>query len=95
MNNLDYKPKHSKTAERRKYFSEIRYQRLVEKYNKSVLTKKELSEELGISVSSINSYIVKGTGIPQYTKIGTGTKGRVLFPIENVVEFLDNTLLVS
>lgn len=79
----------------KKYFSEKIYIELSQRYNKSTLTKKELSCELGVSVSSINSYIVKGMGIPQYIKVGMGKNGKVLFPIVNVVDYLSNTIQVS
>ena len=78
-----------------KFFSKSIHEDLNSRYNKSTLTKQELSKELGVSVSSINSYIVKGTGIPEYIKIGTGKNGKVLFPIVNVVDFLSNTIKVA
>lgn len=77
------------------YFSEKIYQDLMDRYNKTVLTKNELSHELGVSVSSINNYISKGTGIPEYVKVGEGKNGRVLFPVVNVVDYLSNTIKVS
>lgn len=78
-----------------RYFSEQIHSDLKQRYNKSTLTKKELSNELGVSVSSINSYIVKGTGIPEYIKVGTGKNGKVLFPVVNIVDYLSNTIRVS
>ena len=60
-----------------------------------VLTKKELSQVLKVSVSSINNYIVKGEGIPEYVKVGTGKNGKVLFPVVNVVDYLSNTIKVA
>ena len=78
-----------------KHFSKIILEDLTTRYNKSTLTKQELSNELGVSVSSINSYIVKGEGIPEYVKVGTGRNGKVLFPIVNVVDYLSNTIKVS
>ena len=79
----------------KKYFSEKIYNDLKQRYNKSTLTKKELANELGVSVSSINSYIVKCTGIPEYIKVGTGKNGKVLFPLVNVVDYLSNTIRVA
>jgi len=79
----------------KRYFSEEIHNDLKQRYNKSTLTKKELSNELGVSVSSINSYIVKGTGIPEYIKVGTGKNGRVLFPVVNVVDYLSRTIKVA
>ncbi len=78
-----------------RYFSEQIHSDLKQRYNKSTLTKKELANELGVSVSSINSYIVKGTGIPEYIKVGTGKNGKVLFPVVNIVDYLSNTIRVS
>lgn len=78
-----------------KYFSQTIHQDLKDRYNKSTLTKKELADELGISVSSINTYICKGEGIPQYIKIGNAKNGKVLFPIANVVDYLSNTVAVA
>jgi len=78
-----------------RYFSEQIHTDLKQRYNKSTLTKKELANELGISVSSINSYIVKGTGIPEYIKVGTGKNGKVLFILPAVVDYLSNTIKVA
>ena len=79
----------------RRYFSEQIHTDLNQRYNKATLTKKELASELGVSVSSINSYIVKGTGIPEYIKVGTGKNGKVLFPLVNVVSYISNTIKVA
>ena len=78
-----------------KYFSKQIHEDLNNRYNKSTLTKKELSNELGMSVSSINTYICKGEGIPQYIKIGNSKNGKVLFPVVNVVDYLSNTYQVA
>ena len=48
-----------------------------------------------MSVSSINSYISKGEGIPEYIKVGNAKNGKVLFPIVNVVNYLSNTIKVA
>lgn len=77
------------------FYSNKIHEDLTTRYKKSTLTKKELSQELGVSVSSINSYIVKGEGIPEYVKVGTGKNGKVLFPIVNVVDYLSNTIKVA
>ena len=83
------------TQANKKYFSQLIYEDLSNRYNKSTLSKNELAHELGVSVSSINNYIVKGEGIPEYTKIGMGKNGKVLFPIVNVVDYLSNTIKVA
>ena len=79
----------------RRYFSEQIHNDLKQRYNKSTLTKNELANELNVSVSSINSYIVKGIGIPEYIKVGTGKNGKVLFPVVNVVDYLSSTIKVA
>ena len=77
-----------------RYYEQKTQDILVMKYGVT-LTKKELSEVLKVSVSSINNYIVKGEGIPEYTKVGTGKNGKVLFPVVNVVDYLSNTIKVA
>ena len=79
----------------KRYFSKQIHEDLNSRYNKSTLSKKELASELGMSVSSINTYICKGEGIPQYIKIGNAKNGKVLFPIVNVVDYLSNTYAVA
>jgi len=78
----------------KRYLSEVILEDLQSRYNKSTLSKTELSNELGVSVSSINNYIVKGFGIPEYIKL-PGKNGTVRFPIVNVVDYLSNTVRVS
>ena len=78
-----------------RYFSRQIKEDLETRYNKSTLTKKELALELNVSVSSINKYIVDKKGIPEYVKLGTGKNSRVLFPINNIVDYLSNTIKVS
>jgi transposase len=81
---------------RKVYIDELLLEKFNFKYpNRETLTKKELASELGVSVSSINHYIQLGEGLPSYIKFGNSEKGRVLFPIVNVVEYLTNTELVS
>lgn len=75
-------------------FSKIIYNDLSSQFGYT-LTKKELAQVLKISVSSINNYIVKGEGIPEYTKVGTGKNGKVLFPVVAVANYLSNTVLVA
>lgn len=65
------------------------------KYKKATITKEELANELGVSISSINNYIVKGMGIPEYIKYGIGKNSKVLFPIVNVIDYLSHTIKVS
>ena len=77
------------------YLEESILSDLKERYNKSTLTKKELAHELSLSVSSINNYIGKGFGLPEYLKIADAQNGTVLFPIICVAEYLSNTIKVA
>ena len=77
------------------YINETIYEDLIKRYNKTTLSKSELANELGVSVSSISAYIVKGYGIPEYTKIGNAKNAKVLFPIVCVAKYLSNTIKVA
>lgn len=79
----------------KKYFNERIYEELKTKYGKVTLTKQDLSEILGVSVSLINHYISKGYGIPEYVKVGSGRNSSIRFSTINVVEYLSNTIKVS
>ncbi len=72
--------------------TQIIYQMLSQKYKKQTLDKKELSQELGISVSTINYYLSKGRSLPNYKKFGgknqSGNGGRVLFPVSEIAKYL-------
>ncbi len=68
------------------------YKQLRDTYKKSTLTKAELANEMGISQSSINNYISKGYGIPNYIKIGKSKNASVRFNIIDVAEFLTQTI---
>ena len=68
---------------------------LRKKYGRSVLLKKELAEELGIALSTLNNYMAKGYGIPRYRKIGDAKNAKVVFPIIEVAKFLSETVEVD
>lgn len=68
------------------------YQDLKERYKKATLSKAEMAKELGISYSTIDSYISKGYGIPNYKKLGTAKNAKVVFNIIDVSEFLSKTI---
>lgn len=77
------------------YINKATYEYLISKYQKVALSKEELANELGISKYTIDSYISKGYGIPEYTKIGNTRNGKVLFPLISVAKFLSNTIKVA
>ena len=75
--------------------SQVIFEALNQKYNKSTLSKVELASELGIGLSTLNKYLVKGIGLPNYIKLGTAINSRVLFNISDVADFLADTVKVS
>ena len=67
------------------------YNEMTHRYGKSTLTKKELANELSISINTINSYIVKGINLPNYKKLGNAKNSRVVFPIVEVAKYISHT----
>ena len=72
--------------------TELVYQDLKSRYNKATLTKKELANEFTVSTSTIDLYISKGIGIPNYKKLGTAKNAKVIFNIVDVAEYLSQTI---
>lgn len=72
--------------------TELIYQDLKSRYNKATLTKKELANEFTVSTSTIDLYISKGIGIPNYKKLGTAKNAKVIFNIIDVAEYLTQTI---
>jgi len=70
-------------------------QDLQNRYKKSVLNKKELAHELGMSVGAINNYICKSYGIPKYKKLGPAKNAPVVFPLIHIADFLSNVMEVA
>jgi len=68
------------------------YNDLSSRYKKASLSKKELAHELGVSYSSIDTYIARGYGLPNYKKLGTSKNAKVIFNIIDVAEFLSQTI---
>ena len=75
--------------------TELVYQDLKSRYNKATLTKKELAKEFTVSTSTIDLYISKGIGIPNYKKLGTSKNSKVVFNIIDVAEYLSQTIKTS
>ena len=71
---------------------ELIYQDLQTRYKRATISKRELATELGISYSTIDGYISKGYGIPNYKKLGTAKNAKVVFNIIDVSEFLSQTI---
>lgn len=68
------------------------YQYLLKKFGRSVISKKELSLEMDISESTVDLYISKGTGIPNYKKLGNAKNAKVIFNLLDVADFLNSTI---
>ena len=57
--------------------------------NKRALTLKQLAEAINISVGTIRRGIKNGKGIPEFKKVGSGSKRQtVVFPLISVARFL-------
>lgn len=69
--------------------TEQTYKYLKEKYNRTVIGKKEMAIELNISLSTVDLYISKGIGIPKYKKLGTAKNARVVFNIYDIAVYLN------
>ncbi|WP_066402602.1 hypothetical protein [Aliarcobacter cryaerophilus] len=68
------------------------YKYLNQKYKRSVINKFEMAFELGISNSTLDLYIAKGTGIPNYKKLGSAKNSKVIFNLLDVADFLTQTI---
>ena len=70
------------------------YDDLKARYKKSVLSKAEMANELGVSISSIDKYMAHRLGVPPYKKLGKAKNAKVVFNIIDVAEFLADTIKV-
>lgn len=68
------------------------YQDLKSRYSKATINKKELANEFGVTISTIDLYMQKGLGIPNYKKLGTAKNAKVVFSIIDVAEYLTQTI---
>jgi len=69
------------------------YLYLKAKYDRTVIGKKEMANELNVSQSTLDLYISKGIGIPRYKKLGKAKNARVIFNILDVAIFLNSELI--
>ena len=77
-----------KVVNNKKYVSAL----LDEIFEAGVHGKKEMANELSISVSTLNLKISKGTGLPNYKKLGSAKNARVVFNIVDVAQYLTQTI---
>jgi predicted DNA-binding transcriptional regulator AlpA len=62
---------------------------LFTKYNKTTLSRKEVSQELSISLSTLERSLNDGTLPIRYKRIGNSQKSRYVFPIKSVADYLE------
>ena len=72
------------------YMDEEILKDLQSRYQKATLTKKELANELNMGLSSINNYITKGFGIPDYIKLSDSKNSKVVFSLISITEYLSS-----
>ncbi|PHR73353.1 MAG: hypothetical protein COA66_02895 [Arcobacter sp.] len=68
---------------------------LLKKYKRSVISKKELAEELGISLSTVDFYIAKKSSLPDFKKLGSAKNSKVIFNIYDVVDFITTSVKMN
>lgn len=67
---------------------EATYIYLQSKYNRTVIGKKEMAQELNIAPSTLDLYLSKGIGVPRYKKLGISKNARVIFNLYDLAVFL-------
>ena len=71
------------------------FEHLSKKYDAVVLSKEQMTKELGIHKSTMDKFIAKGYGIPPYKKLGTAKNSKLVFNIIDVAKFLDITVAID
>jgi len=56
------------------------------------ISKKQYAEITQSSISSIDNYMAKGYGIPEYKKLGEAKNAKVLFNLIDVANYLAQTV---
>jgi len=64
---------------------------LLKKYDKLGLNRKETAKEIGISTSHLDKLLRAGVGLPNYRRLGSSQKSRIIFPINEIADFLTLT----
>jgi len=75
--------------------TQLIYNDLRTRYKKASLSKAETAKELGVSIATLDRYIKKGYGIPNYKKIGSAKNAKMIFNIIDIAEFLSQTIKVA
>lgn len=53
-----------------------------------LITRQQYADIMGISLSSVDNYIRRGYGLPNYKKMGSSKNGKILFNLWDVAEFI-------
>jgi hypothetical protein len=61
---------------------------------KASLSKKNLADELSVSISTIDRLIASGVGLPPYKKLSKSKNAKVIFNVIDVAKFLGDTIKV-
>lgn len=59
------------------------------KYNKITLNRKEVAQELSISLSTLERNLQENSLPIKFKRIGNGPKARYIFPLKSVADYLD------
>ena len=66
-------------------------EQLFKLYNKVVFSKENLADMMDVSLSYISKSIARGYGIPNYKRLGNNQNSKIIFNIQDVAEFLNDT----
>lgn len=72
--------------------TQLIYDDLRTRYKRATISKTELANELGVAPKTIDGYMMKGYGVPEYKKHGKARNARVSFNIVDVAEYLSQTI---
>ena len=53
-----------------------------------LITRQQYARIMGISLSTLDNYMARGYGLPNYKKMGSNKNARVLFNLRDVAEFI-------
>jgi len=62
---------------------------LFNKYQKTTLTRKEVAQELSISLSTLERSLNDGSLSIRFKRLGTSQKSRYVFPIKSISDYLN------
>ena len=63
---------------------------LTEKYNKATLTKREVAQELGLSLRTIDNMMQNKVVLPKPLKLGDSKNAPVRFNIVDISDFIES-----